>query len=120
MLLDPADAVLVYLFGFLWQHAVLEVRSVEAHRKSDHTSDKENPVSSCWKTEFSTNNYKREHVHLWPCHVQLVQDVLLHAGSGGGGQSHHPHVGELLSEFVQSLKVGAEIVTPLKDLEEEG
>lgn len=43
MLLDPADAVLVYLFGFLWQHAVLEVRSVEAHGESDDTSDKESP-----------------------------------------------------------------------------
>lgn len=34
MLLDPIDAVLVHLFGFLWQHRVLQVCSVKAHGES--------------------------------------------------------------------------------------
>lgn len=39
MLLDPAGAVLVHLFGFLRQHGVLQVGSVETHGKPAHTSD---------------------------------------------------------------------------------
>lgn len=35
VLLDPADAVLINFFGFLGQHGVLEVCSVEAHGKSE-------------------------------------------------------------------------------------
>lgn len=33
VLLDPADAILIHLFGFLGQHSVLQVRSVETHGK---------------------------------------------------------------------------------------
>ena len=36
VLLDPADAVLVNLFGFLRQHSVLQVYSVEAHVKPEN------------------------------------------------------------------------------------
>jgi len=39
VLLDPADAVLVNLFGFLGQHRVFEISSVEAHGKSENASD---------------------------------------------------------------------------------
>ena len=36
VLLDPGDAVLVHLLGFLGQHGVLEVGSVEAHREAEN------------------------------------------------------------------------------------
>lgn len=54
------------------------------------------------------------HVHLWPSHVQLVEDVFLDAGGGRGCQSHHWHVGELLTQLMQLLVVWTKIVTPLK------
>lgn len=39
MLLDPVNAVLVDLFGFLGQHGVLQVCSVEAHGKPKNIED---------------------------------------------------------------------------------
>lgn len=46
-------------------------------------------------------------------HLQLVQDVLLHSGVGGGSKGHHGNQGELLSEHVQPLVVLTKIMTPL-------
>lgn len=40
VLLDPADAVLVNLFGFLGQNGVLEVCSVETHGKSEKQTER--------------------------------------------------------------------------------
>ena len=57
-----------------------------------------------------------EDVHLWPSHIQLVEDVFLNTGGGSGRQGHHQHVGELLTQFVQPFVVWAEIVAPLKDI----
>lgn len=62
-----------------------------------------------WKSET-------EHVHLWPSHVQLVEDVFLNTGGGGGCQGHHWHFGELLTQLMQPLVIWAEIMAPLKDL----
>lgn len=39
MLLDPADAVLVNLLGFLGQHSVLQVCSVETHGEPGNEKD---------------------------------------------------------------------------------
>lgn len=57
-----------------------------------------------------------EDIHLGSTHVQLVEDVFLHSGSSCGCQSHHCHIRELLTQFMQLLVVWAEIVAPLKDL----
>lgn len=57
-----------------------------------------------------------EHVHLWPSHIQLVEDVFLNAGGGSGCQGHHWHLRELLAQFMQLLVVWTEIVAPLRDL----
>lgn len=57
-----------------------------------------------------------EHIHLWTSHVQLVQDVFLHTGSGSGCQSHHHHFGEFLTKFIQLLVVWTEVVAPLKKI----
>lgn len=57
-----------------------------------------------------------EHIHLRPGHIQLVEDVFLNTGGGGGRQRHHRHVGEPLTQLMQLLVVWTEVVTPLKDL----
>lgn len=57
-----------------------------------------------------------EDVHLWPSHIELVENVFLNARGGGGCQGHHRHFGELLTQFMQLFVVWAEIVAPLKDL----
>lgn len=98
MLLDPADAVLVYFFGFLWQHGVLQVRSVETHGKPRNTLDRKYVVTVDWKRNAFKNVIG--HIHLWPSHVQLVEDIFLDTRSGGGCQSHHWHTGELLAQFM--------------------
>lgn len=40
MFLDPADAIFIHLFGFLGQHGVLQVGSVETHRKPETSAGK--------------------------------------------------------------------------------
>lgn len=42
VLLDPADAVLVDLFGFLGQHRILQVCSVETHGEAENVYQIEN------------------------------------------------------------------------------
>lgn len=39
VLLDPADAILVHLFGFFGQHSVPEVGSVETHGKPENIDE---------------------------------------------------------------------------------
>lgn len=112
VLLDPAGAVLVHLFGFLRQHGVLQVGSVETHGKPAHTSDGKHAVT-CWAKQKKSRESEFKHLHLWPSHIELVEDVFLHARGGGGRQSHHRHVGELLTQFVQPLVVWTEIMAPL-------
>lgn len=51
--------------------------------------------------------------HLWFEHLELVEDVLLHAGVGGGSQGHHGHGAELPAQHVQPLVVLSEVVAPL-------
>lgn len=43
---------------------------------------------------------EHEHVHLRPYHIQLVEDVFLNTGGGGGRQGDHRHAGELLTQFM--------------------
>ncbi len=66
--------------------------------------------------EKSETEREMEDVHLRPSHVQLVEDVFLHTGSGCGCQGHHRHFGKLLTQFMQPLVVWTEIVAPLRDL----
>ena len=54
-------------------------------------------------------------VQLGPAHLQLVEDVLLDAGGGGGSKGHDGHFGELLPQLVHPLVVRPEVVTPLRD-----
>lgn len=51
--------------------------------------------------------------HLWFEHLELVEDVLLHAGVGGGSQGHHGHGAELPAQRVQPLVVLSEVMAPL-------
>lgn len=52
---------------------------------------------------------------MWFEHLQLVEDVLLHAGVGSGSEGHHGHRAELPAQHVQPLVVLAEVVAPLVD-----
>lgn len=50
--LNPADAVLVNLFGFLGQHGILQVCSVEAHCKPENILDR-NFTAYSWLFDFN-------------------------------------------------------------------
>lgn len=50
---------------------------------------------------------------MWFQHLELVEDVLLHAGVGRGSEGHHGHGVELPAEHVQALVVLSEVVAPL-------
>lgn len=56
-----------------------------------------------------------EHIHLRLGHLQLVEDVLLDAGGGSGGQGHDRHFGELLPQLVHPLVVWPEVMAPLRE-----
>lgn len=62
-----------------------------------------------------TNGFRNllSNSHLWLEHLELVEDVLLHAGVGGGSEGHHGHGAELPAEHVQPLVVLAEVMAPL-------
>lgn len=119
VLLDPGDAVLINLFRFLGQHGILQVCSVETHGKPENILDGMNEFNNIKKTNLKEILREIEaevgHVHLRPSHIQLVEDVFLNTGGGGGCQGHHRHIGELLTQFMQPLVVWPEIVAPLKD-----
>lgn len=55
-----------------------------------------------------------KHLHLRARHIELVQDIRLHARGCRGSQGHHGHFRELLTQFIQPLVVRTEVMTPLQ------